>query len=120
MEDIPEGNCNQLYSIVEETECQVREEVKAVSDRLRRRKKGAYTAYVKHASYQTTGEEINAKIDLKAQNDPGANRTITKHKELLVNYKKLRRPYTIGGIAEGEVALECWGVGYLPWRSVDG
>ena len=39
VEDIPEGNCNQLYSIVEETECQVREEVKAVSDRLRRRKR---------------------------------------------------------------------------------
>ena len=120
MEDIPEGKCNQLYSIVEETECQVREEVKAVSDRLRRRMKGAYTAYVKHASYKTAGNETNARIDMKAQNDPGANRTITKHKELLINYKKLRKPYTIGGIAEGEVALECWGVGYLPWRSVDG
>ena len=121
MEDIPEGKCNQLYSIVEETECQIREEVKAVSERMRRRKTGAFTAYVKHANYSTTaGDMPNIKMDLRAQNDPGANRTITKHKELLVNYKKLKKPYTIGGIAEGEVALECWGVGYLPWRSIDG
>jgi hypothetical protein len=82
---------------------------------MRRRKKGAYTAYVKHASFKAAGDMPNAKIDLKAQNNPGANRTITKHKELLVNYKKLSKPYRIGGIAEDEIALECWGVGYLPW-----
>ena len=121
MDDVAGGECNQLYSIVEETECQVREEVKPVSDRMRRRKKGAYTAYVKHASFEATHDMPNVQIDMsQAQNDPGANRTITKYKELLVNYKKLKKPYTIGGIAEGEVALECWGVGYLPWKSTDG
>ena len=36
MEDVADSNSNQLYSIVEETECQVREEVKRVSDRMRR------------------------------------------------------------------------------------
>jgi dUTPase len=121
MDSTAKGTCNQLYSIVEETECQVREEVKTVNERMRRRKTGAYTAYVKHASFKAPADLPNIRIDMsKAQNDPGANRTITKHKELLVHYKKLKRPYTIGGIAEDEVALECWGVGYLPWKSIDG
>ena len=43
---IIDSKSNQLYSVIEETECQIREEVKTVNDRMRRRKKGAYTAYV--------------------------------------------------------------------------
>ena len=71
---IIDSKSNQLYSVIEETECQIREEVKTVNDRMRRRKTGAYTAYVKHASIRAPATLPNIQIDIRAaQNDPGAN-----------------------------------------------
>ena len=43
---IIDSKSNQLYSVIEETECQIREEVKTVNDRMTRRRTGAYTAYI--------------------------------------------------------------------------
>ena len=55
----------------------------------------------------------------KAQNDGGANRSVTSDKHLLIQYKDIK-PYAIGGVKEGEVAIYCTGIGYIPWKSENG
>ena len=50
------------------------------------------------------------------QNDGGANRSVTPNKELLINYKPIKN-YAVNGIQKGDPALQCTGMGYLPWRA---
>ena len=61
--------------------------------------------------YQTT---INT-----AQNDSGANRSVTNAKHLLVNYRSIK-PYAIQGVSDGDAAIQCTGIGYLPWKADTG
>ena len=55
-----------------------------------------------------------------AQNDPGANRSVTNDRSLLVNFTWLDTTYDIGGVAADEVALQCTGFGYLSWVADNG
>ena len=54
-----------------------------------------------------------------AQNDGGANRSVTSSKDLLVHYKTID-PYPINGVQKGDPAIYCTGTGYLPWRADTG
>jgi deoxyuridine 5'-triphosphate nucleotidohydrolase len=54
-----------------------------------------------------------------AQNDGGANRSVTSCKDLLVHYETIA-DYGINGVKEGEAAIVCTGRGYLPWRADSG
>jgi dUTP pyrophosphatase len=54
-----------------------------------------------------------------AQNDGGANRSVTSSKELLVHYKNID-PYPINGVQKGDPAIYCTGTGYLLWRADTG
>ena len=60
------------------------------------------------------------KVELAtAQNDSGANRSVTNQKGLLVNFKPIK-PYAINGVQEGTPAIYCTGIGLLPWRADTG
>jgi dUTP pyrophosphatase len=54
-----------------------------------------------------------------AQNDGGANRSVTSSKDLLVHYRDID-PYPINGVQKGDPAIYCTGTGYLPWRADTG
>ena len=54
-----------------------------------------------------------------AQNDSGANRSVTNQKHLLVNFRTIPR-YAINGVNEGNPAIHCTGIGYLPWKADTG
>ena len=54
-----------------------------------------------------------------AQNDSGANRTVTPTKDLLVQYRDIE-PYAINGVSKGDPAIYCTGYGYLPWKADTG
>ena len=54
-----------------------------------------------------------------AQNDSGANRSVTNNKKLLVNFKAIS-PYAINGINDGDPAIHCTGTGLLPWKADTG
>jgi hypothetical protein len=51
--------------------------------------------------------------------DGGANRSITNDSTNLQNYKNIKK-YPISGVAAGEAALTCTGVGYFPWQADTG
>ena len=59
-------------------------------------------------------------IDLKVQNDPGANRSITDRKDCLYQYKTLATPLPVHGVSSDGPAIVCVGVGLLPWKSKEG
>ena len=48
-----------------------------------------------------------------AQNDNGANRSVTNNRRLLVNFQPIK-PYPIHGVSADGPALHCTAVGYLP------
>ena len=50
--------------------------------------------------------------------DGGANRSITNDREALLHYKNIKK-YPMSGVAAGEPALVCTGMGYLPWQADD-
>ena len=54
-----------------------------------------------------------------AQNDSGANRSVTNQRNLLVHFKSIK-PYAINGVKEGSPAIYCTGIGLLPWRADTG
>ena len=54
-----------------------------------------------------------------AQEDNGANRTVTNNKALLVHFKSIT-PYPINGVSADGPAIHCTGIGYLPWKNDDG
>ena len=54
-----------------------------------------------------------------AQNDGGANRSVTGVRNLLVHFHPIE-PYAIGGVNDKEPAIYCTGVGYLPWKADTG
>ena len=54
-----------------------------------------------------------------AQNDSGANRSVTNQQHLLLNYKEIK-PYAIKGVNDQEAAIHYTGTGYLPWRADTG
>ena len=62
---------------------------------------------------------IHKTVLATAQNDSGANRSVTNNKSLLVNFKPIS-PYAINGICDGDPAIHCTGTGYLPWRADTG
>lgn len=51
--------------------------------------------------------------------DGGANMSLTNDPEKLTNYCNNKR-HPIAGVADGSPALYAMGIGYLPWRAVDG
>jgi deoxyuridine 5'-triphosphate nucleotidohydrolase len=55
----------------------------------------------------------------QAQNDGGANRSVTNNRDLLIKYENIPK-YPINGVKDGEVAIYCTGRGYLPWRAESG
>ena len=55
----------------------------------------------------------------KAQNDGGANRSVTNNKDILIHFETIPQ-YPINGVKDGEVAIYCTGRGYLPWRASSG
>ena len=56
---------------------------------------------------------------LTAQHDGGANRSVTSQKNLLLHYTDIN-DYAINGVKDGEAAITCTGMGYLPWRANSG
>ena len=54
-----------------------------------------------------------------AQNDGGANRSVTSSKDLLLHFEEIAN-YGINGVKEGEAAIVCTGRGFLPWRANSG
>jgi dUTP pyrophosphatase len=54
-----------------------------------------------------------------AQNDGGANRSVTSSKDLLLHFETITN-YGINGVKEGEAAIICTGRGFLPWRANSG
>ena len=56
---------------------------------------------------------------VKVHVDGGANRSITNIKENLVNFCNIRK-YPMSGVAAGEAALICTGIGFLPWQADTG
>jgi hypothetical protein len=54
-----------------------------------------------------------------AQNDGGANRSVTSSKSLLVHFEEIS-DYGINGVKEGEAAIVCTGRGFIPWRANSG
>ena len=52
------------------------------------------------------------------QKDSGANRSVTSHKDLLLQCEEIT-PYPMGGVKEG-VAIYCIAKGYLPWHNDGG
>ena len=51
--------------------------------------------------------------------DGGANRSITNDRSQLIKYRNIKK-YPMSGVAAGEPALICTGLGYLPWQSDQG
>jgi len=51
--------------------------------------------------------------------DGGANRSITNDRNLLVRYRNIKK-YPMSGVAAGEPALVCTGIGYIPWQDDNG
>jgi dUTP pyrophosphatase len=51
--------------------------------------------------------------------DGGANRSITNDSGHLLSYRNIKK-YPMAGVAAGEAALTCTGVGYLPWQADTG
>lgn len=56
---------------------------------------------------------------VKVHVDGGANRSITNMKDYLLIYWNIKK-YPMSGVAAGDAALVCTGVGYLPWQSDTG
>jgi hypothetical protein len=54
-----------------------------------------------------------------AQNDGGANRSVTSSKSILVHYEDIAN-YGINGVKEGVTAITCTGRGFIPWRANSG
>jgi len=50
--------------------------------------------------------------------DGGANRSITNDHAALIHFKNIKK-YPMAGVAAGEPALVCTGMGYLPWQADD-
>ena len=46
--------------------------------------------------------------------DGGANRSVTNLCDRLISYKNIKK-YPMSGIAAGDAAIVCTGIGYLPW-----
>ena len=51
--------------------------------------------------------------------DGGANRSITNDRNLLIRYRNIKK-YPMSGVAAGEPALVCTGLGYIPWQDDNG
>jgi hypothetical protein len=51
--------------------------------------------------------------------DGGANRSITNLREHLLSYRNIKK-YPMSGVAAGDAALVCTGIGYLPWQADGG
>ena len=58
-------------------------------------------------------------INQEVQNDPGANICITDNKSLLFRYSNIS-PKAVNGCSKDGPALQCEGVGYLPWYAKGG
>lgn len=51
--------------------------------------------------------------------DGGANRSITNNTDYLLRFRNIKK-YPMSGVAAGDAALICTGMGYLPWQSDTG
>jgi hypothetical protein len=56
---------------------------------------------------------------LRVHIDGGANRSITNRHEHLLSYRNIKK-YPMSGVAAGDAALVCTGIGYLPWQADSG
>jgi dUTP pyrophosphatase len=56
---------------------------------------------------------------VKVHIDGGANRSVTNLCNSLVSYKNIKK-YPMSGVAAGNAALMCTGIGYLPWTADNG
>ena len=69
---------------------------------------------------QTTWSLANTTPDnMRIQIDGGANRSIMNDRSLLVRYRNIKK-YPMSGVAAGEAALVCTGLGYIPWKDDNG
>lgn len=48
--------------------------------------------------------------------DGGANCSITNNQDLLTGYRNIKK-YAIGGVSGDRPAIQCTGMGYLPWKA---
>ena len=89
-------------------------------DRGRTRRHNQYTNnyYNKINSAISNNGLYRAQV-MNAQNDGGANRTVTNNKTLLVHFEAID-PYPINGVSNESPAIYCTGRGYLPWTSKSG
>jgi hypothetical protein len=51
--------------------------------------------------------------------DSGANGSITNLRDHLLHYRNIKK-YPMSGVAAGDAALVCTGLGYLPWHADSG
>ena len=66
-----------------------------------------------------TCHPCNKPLQIRIQNDIGANRCVTDMKDLIIGYKDIDA-YPMGGIKKEDIAIVCTGKGYLPWYSTEG
>ena len=55
----------------------------------------------------------------KAQNDIGANTSVTNNKSSILLYRDID-PYSVGGVQKDDPAIICTGKGYIPWECKSG
>ena len=55
----------------------------------------------------------------KAQNDIGANASVTNIKESILLYRDIS-PFAVGGVQKDDPAITCTGKGYILWQSTSG
>jgi hypothetical protein len=61
----------------------------------------------------------NIPCNIRMHVDGGANRSITNDRTQLIRYRNIKK-YPMSGVAAGEPALVCTGLGYLPWQADNG
>lgn len=113
-----------LNTIVEETEKNIKNEIAPNSKPIHssRKRKKSINKQRNKSFASVKSYRVTAKVDARAtgQNDTGANRNVTNDKSILMNYRDLKRSYPVSGIQADAIALQCTGIGYLPWRSETG
>ena len=77
----------------------------------------AIARLMQHAWSITNSNATNIRVRVHV--DGGANRSITNDKTQLIRFKNIKK-YPMSGVAAGEAALVCTGLGYFPWQADNG
>ena len=65
--------------------------------------------------YPHNKNNINTVTIRRAQNDIGANASVTNNKDAILLYTDIK-PYAVSGVQKDDPAIICTGKGYIPWQ----